>query len=324
MLIREQLSEHMPWIVACLVVTVLAVAWFVVACIGQAAYPSGSSLPGFTFGVAGGAICFFEFLLWPRKKVRTWRIGRTQAWMRAHIWLGLLAVPLLVLHTGFRWGGTLSTVLMVLFLAVVASGIWGLVLQQFLPRIMLTDIPAETIYSQIDRVVNHFADEADRLVLATCGPEVGPDGEIIQSATTNKTDAPAQFLLVGAIRAAGGVQGKVLATRAPSAPVPNSESLRGFFRNAVKPYLLAGHASGSALVNPTRAAGIFQEMRTRVPPAAHEIVAALEDLCGQRRQLDHQSRLHCWLHSWLWVHLPLSVSLILLMGVHIFVALKYM
>src|SRR5437016_6235342 len=74
-LIRNQWSEHVPWIAACLIVTALSICWFALACVGQSAYPSGSSLPGFTFGVIGGAICLFEFLLWPRKKLRTWRIG---------------------------------------------------------------------------------------------------------------------------------------------------------------------------------------------------------------------------------------------------------
>src|SRR5438105_3235459 len=53
-LIRNQLSEHLPWLVACLVVTAISGAWFALACAGQAAYPSGSSFPGFTFGVLGG------------------------------------------------------------------------------------------------------------------------------------------------------------------------------------------------------------------------------------------------------------------------------
>lgn len=324
MLIRNNLSEHLPWIVACLVVSALAIVWFIMACVGEAAFPSGSSLPGFTFGVAGGAICFFEFLLWPRKKLRTMRIGRTQAWMRAHIWLGLLAVPLLVLHTGFRWGGPLSTVLMVLFLVVVASGVWGLVLQQFLPRMLLQDVPAETIYSQIDRVVHQYTEEADRLVLATCGPEVGPNGEVMRPDAAREEPAPSPVLVVGAVRSAGSVQGRVLLTRAPTAPVPNSEALRHFFRDAVKPYLVAGAASGSALADPTRSASVFEEVRTRVPPAAHGAVAALADLCGQRRQFDVQARVHFWLHNWLCVHLPLSAALIVLMFVHVFKALKYM
>src|SRR5437879_5500895 len=126
--------------------------WYFWSSAGRADWPGGSSIPGFTFGIVGGLICIFELLLWWRKKVRTWRIGRTQVWLRAHIWLGLLSVPLLVYHSGFRLGGTLSTVLMVLLFVVVASGIWGLVLQQVIPRRMLDEIPAETIYGQIDRL----------------------------------------------------------------------------------------------------------------------------------------------------------------------------
>jgi hypothetical protein len=33
--------------------------------------------------------------------------------------------------------------------------------------------------------------------------------------------------------------------------------------------------------------------------------------------------MHGWLHSWLCIHVPLSVALVGLMFVHIFVALKY-
>jgi len=132
-------------------------------------WPGGSSLPGLIFGVLGGAIILFEFLLWFRKKVRVWRIGRAQTWLRAHIWLGLLCVPLLIYHSGFRLGGSLSTVLMILLLIVILSGIWGLFLQQILPTRMLEQIPAETIFSQIDRLSEQLSTEARQLVQATCG-----------------------------------------------------------------------------------------------------------------------------------------------------------
>lgn len=322
---RRSFSQHVPWIVACLVVAAVAILWFTVAALRESTLPGGGSWPGFTFGVAGGLICLFEFLLWPRKWKRSWRVGRVQTWMRAHIWLGLLAVPLLVLHSGFRFGGPLSTTLMILFLVVILSGIYGLVLQQFLPTKMMQEVSAETIYSQIDRLLGQYAEEADRLVMATCGPEVGPEGEIIRGPEApNEDEGPSQFLVVGAVRAAGGVQGKVLLTRAPKAPVANSEALRIFFRDAVRPFLLTDNPSSSPLNNPTGSDGIFQEVRTRTPPAAHEPLAALEDLCRQRRQLDEQARLHWWLHSWLWVHLPLSAALIVLMFVHVFVTLKYL
>ena len=322
---RPNFRLHLPWVVASLAVAVLSAVWYVVAFLAAGSWqarPGGSSLPGFTFGVLGGLICVFEFLLWPRKKKRAWRLGRVQVWMRAHVWLGLLSVPLLVFHSGFRWGGTLSAVLMVSFLVVIASGVWGLVVQQFLPRRMLDGVPAETIYSQINHILGLTIREADRLVLATCGPEEGGNG-YTPAEKVDLADVRATHRVVGAVRSAGRVQGVVLQTVAPAAPVPDADYLRVFYRGSVRPFLEHGAAAGSVLAAGPRAAAAFRDVRTRVNPAAHGAVAALEDFCEQRRQLDRQALIHVWLHCWLWVHLPLSVALVLLMFVHTYVALKY-
>jgi hypothetical protein len=319
---RHHLSPHIPWLVLTLLLTAAASAWFFAAGSGSPYWPSGSSWPGFTFGVLGGVLILFEMLLWWRKQVRTWRIGRVQAWMRAHIWLGLLTVPLLVYHSGFRLGGPLSTVLMVLFLIVIASGIWGLILQNVLPRRLLEDVPAETIYSQIHYVVDQLGREAERLVDATCGPaEHAAPQALAMPAAGAAAGTP--YLTVGAVRSAGRVQGKVLQTRVPATPVPGAEPLRAFFQGSVVPFLRMGSAARSPLQSATRAAGLFRDLRTKLPPAAHESVDTLESLCEQRRQLASQARVHFWLHNWLWLHLPLSVALVVLMFVHVFVAMKY-
>jgi hypothetical protein len=318
---RRHLTPHLPWILFAAAATVAASVWFFTAGLAAPHWPSGSSWPGFTFGVLGGALILFEMLLWWRKRVRTWRIGRAQVWMRAHIWLGLLTVPLLVYHTGFRLGGPLSTVLMVLFLVVIVSGIWGLILQNMLPYRMLDEVPAETIYSQIDYVVNQMGKEAERLVLATCGPEEG-NGETEFESPAAKREA-ATYLTVGAVRSAGRVQGKVLETLVPATAVAEAEPLRAFFHGQIAPYLRRGAASRSPLHYANKSATLFQDLRTKLPRSAHEAVGALENLCDQRRQLEKQARMHFWLHSWLWLHLPLSVALVALMFVHVFVAMKY-
>ena len=319
---RENWRLHRGWVLATAAATALAVAWYAGEAVRSESWPGGSSLPGFTFGALGGIVILFELLLYFRKKVRAWRLGRAQVWMRAHIWLGLLCLPLLVLHSGFRLGGTLSAVLMVLLVVVIASGIWGLALQQFLPSRLLNEVPAETIYSQMDYVVGQLTEEASRLVRGVCGPA---EGEEAAAADDRDAAQPAGvgFLVVGAVRTAGHVRGRVLATEAAAAPVAGSEPLREFFLQTVKPFLADGAASGSPLRLPKRAAVMFDGLRTRVDPAAHAAVAALEDLCEQRRQLDHQARLHGWLHNWLWVHLPLSVALVVLMAIHAWAALRY-
>jgi hypothetical protein len=318
---RETWHQHRPWVLFVVAATVGATVWYVAEFLLARPWPGGASRPGLTFGILGGLIILFEAFLWVRKKIRAWRIGRAQVWLRAHIWLGLLCVPLLLYHSGFRWGGALSTVLLVLLLVVVASGVWGLLLQQFLPTRMLLDVPAETIYSQIDRVSEQLEDEARRLVLAVCGPS--PADAVAGMEQRAGYAASGSHLVVGAVRSAGRVQGKVLETRVPEEPVHGSEPLRTFYQSTIKPFLLHGAASGSPLSSPTKADGFFQDLRTHLDPAAHGVVDALEGLCDQRRQFDTEARLQFWLHNWLWVHLPLSAALVLLMFVHIFVALKY-
>lgn len=317
---RPNWPSHRPWLLLFVLGSLGSIAWFAWESLGAAEWPGGSSLPGFTFGVAGGLIILFEFLLWFRKKVRVWRIGKAQTWLRAHIWLGLLCLPLLVLHSGLRFGGILSTMLMVLLVIVIASGIWGLYLQNLLPKRMLEEIPAETIYSQIDVLAAQLLAEADRLVSATCGTRAEASACVTADGSPHQETGP---MTVGAVRSVGSVQGKVLGTRVLPTAIPEAEPLADFYREEIAPFLRQGTPGNPRLASASKAAILFQDIRTRIPPAAHEIVVVLASFCEQRRQWDYQARLHFWLHSWLWVHFPLSVALVVLMAVHFFVTLKY-
>lgn len=344
---REQWRGHLPWAVGSAVATAAAAAWYGLEVARTGRWITGGSTPGYILGVAGGGIILFEMLLWVRKKLRTMRIGRVKGWMVAHIWLGLLCFPLLLLHSGFYLGGPLSQALLVLLTIVVASGVWGLVLQNILPKRMLQDIPAETIHSEIPHVVRLSLNEAERLVLEACGPR---PGDLPQAA--EELDAagrtPSRFLTVGAVRTAGHVQGKVVETRVPKPPVPGAEPLRDFFEGYLRPYLEEltepelepggrdgrGRGNGrprrqgrgvvdAPFATPQRSAALFEDLRLKVPPEARDATDALERIADQRRQLGRQLRLHVWLHNWLLVHLPLSVALTVLMVIHAIQATRY-
>ena len=97
---------------------------------------------------------------------------------------------------------------------------------------------------------------------------------------------------------------------------------------ALRRPLALGQRPGPAAANQTERELMDRFLRLSdlcraLDPRAHEAVAALENLCDQRRQFDHQAKLHCRLHNWLWVHLPLSLALIILMFVHIYKTLQY-
>src|SRR5260370_14669390 len=124
---------------------------------------------GFVFGVIGFGFMIFSALLGARKRVPTWRIGRAQAWMRGHLWLGFLALPMILFHGGFHFGGTLTRVLMWLLIITVLSGVFGAALQHYVPRAMTSDVPLETIYDEIAHVRSLLREEADRTVESICG-----------------------------------------------------------------------------------------------------------------------------------------------------------
>lgn len=318
---RRNLSLHRPWIIFVVVVAVAAAVWHFIERGKLGEWPGGGSLSGFAFGVAGGLICLFEFALWIKKKpkLRNLRIGRAQTWLRAHIWLGLLSVPLLLMHSGWRLGGTLSSWVMVLFLVVIATGVIGLILQQILPKLMLDQVPAETIYSQIDHQVDLLIEGAQQWIDAAHGGH-GParDGAA--------RPVEESYVVSNAVRTAGRVQGKVLEARVPALDLdpPEAETLQAFFDRTLVPYLREGQSLRSPLSGKQRADEVFRELRGRLSSKAEPVVDALERASHQRRQYDQQSTLHFWLHSWLWLHFPLSVALIVLMLAHAFYALWYL
>ncbi len=103
---RESWKNHRSWCAGVVIATFLALAWYVAYGLwwGPWNWPGGASPPGFTFGLLGGAIILFEMLLWPRKSLwRGWRLLPTKTWMIAHLWLGLFALPLLLLHGSFHF-----------------------------------------------------------------------------------------------------------------------------------------------------------------------------------------------------------------------------
>jgi hypothetical protein len=304
---------HRGWIVGCLIALLIATAIYIPYARASLHGPTGGSVLGLTYGILGFALMIFAGLLGARRKVPMWRLGRAATWMRGHIWLGLLSLPLILFHGGFHFGGAVTYTLMILFIVVVVSGILGLLLQQVLPRLMLTRVPLETVYEQIDPVVEQLREEADELVAAAAGPlPVGTP----RTAEVRRAGG-------GADERMGQPRSSPRAAPVALAPTPESTLLRDAYLRDIRPFLDPAHRRNGVLDTAATSTTLFREMRTALPPLLHETVAELESICEERRQLADQKRLHHWLHGWLLVHVPLSLALLLLGAVHAVIALRY-
>jgi hypothetical protein len=288
-------ATHRPWLAISAGILAAATLLYAFFYTPSALGSQGGTPLGLFFGVAGFAFMIFAALLGARKKVPVWRVGRAQTWMRGHLWLGLLALPLILFHAGFRFGGALTTVVMVLLIVVVASGVFGAALQHYLPAVMTREVPMETIYEQIDSVRAQLLAEADERIAAVCG-------------STRRQEEFAG----GAADSGAAV---ALTTRA--------DALADFYARHMRPFLEHPAARGHALADADQARGAFVELRALVPPELHEAVGDLDNLCEEERQLTRQAGLHHWLHVWLLLHVPLSLALLLLSAVHAILALRY-
>jgi len=289
----------------------------------------GGSTIGLLFGSIGFASMLFAAFLGARKRVPTWRIGRAQAWMRGHLWLGFLALPMILFHSGFHFGGQLTRVLMWLLIITVFSGVFGAALQHFVPRTMTFDVPLETIYDEIGHVRFLLREEADRAVESICG-SLGltkasiEEGQRAGGFTALRTMAASAVPLRTSAAVSAGASAAVAA--APEIILLSEEEsapLRRFYVQEMRPFLENPKQRGQRLSDAQKAANAFAGLRTLLPAAGHAALEDLSEICDEARQLRRQERLHHWLHDWLLLHIPLSLALILLGAVHAVMALRY-
>jgi hypothetical protein len=487
--------RHVPWLVFVCLATIAACLLYV-GNFYPDRMPAGIRLPpsllqapsdhrsvggtplGLTFGAISLGIFVFAALLSLRKKIPLWRIGTVQRWLRAHIWLTFLTIPLVILHSGFRLGGPMTMLLMALYAVVMVSGIYGLVLQHLMPALMKERLPAETVFEQIPHIRAQLHAAAEKMrdsfkpaplkkpdagapapnaakavtvgsaVMAstkgelstpaaraksatgstvTAAPVVAaatiisaapaaraaaeepcppapnpsaanaaatpsplkaetigtptarvqsePPGIPVPRAAVPPGDEPSPTPPVVPVPANPGVAAEgslpkppriIMPTARPAEPSgavkpaepasppkpaapaaakpatsaavkpaapakatpppgdPASETiLIEFIERQILPYLGAHRGEKYRLNNPRFSEDTFRLVKLRVAETYRSRVEEIQAWCDERRMLDLQTRLHHWLHGWLFIHVPFSFLLLMLTIWHAYVTLFY-
>jgi hypothetical protein len=260
----------------------------------------GATPLGIVLGSVALAIFVFAALLGARKKKPLWRIGHPQLWLKAHIWLTILTIPLVLFHSGFRLGGPMTMLLAGVYTIVMGSGFFGLALQQFMPSLMRARLPEEVVFEQIPYIRSLLVSSAEKL-RADLLPK--PEAAAKQAAAT-----------AGAAAAASSETASAkAATAAPAKDTePFEETLIGYLDTTVIPYLKTSNPGRSGLAVQANSDSAFRLLKVNVPEKFHANVDDMQQWCDSRRTLDLQLKMHHWLHGWLLLHIPFSLALIIL------------
>jgi hypothetical protein len=302
-------ETHRKWFIGSVAALLLALAMYVPYSRSTPQGANGGTAAGLTYGSIASAFMLFAGLLGARKKVPVWRVGRAQAWMRGHLWLGFISFPLILFHSGFHFGVGLTKALMWLFVVVLASGLVGAVLQHFMPRLTTQRVALETIYEQIGSVRSQLVAEAQTLIEEASSALAGS----VSQATEQQRAAAASAGTIGGLTVASGMQVDEGA----------GVQLQEFFRREMEPYIAKGGANGQTLADRQQSQAMFQQLRLLMPLNLHPAIDDLENICEEKRELDVQTQYHRILHAWLLVHIPASYALLVLGAVHAVMALRY-
>lgn len=294
-------NTHKPWALATGALFLISTVAYILYVMRTPGGARGGTAMGLTFGIVGYGMMLYAGFLGARKKVPIWRLGRTSTWMRGHLWLGLFSLILILFHGGFAFRGPLTAVLMALFFVVIASGLVGAAIQHYVPRMMVSRVPMETIYEEIPHVRHQLCTEADQLVATVTGPL---DGSAPKEAETPGQQPAAVATLV-------------------EIEQEDRAQFRDIYLRKIRPFLLDPESPSNEMANPRRSAEVFNSLRTMLVTPVHGVLDDLENICEEEHQLIRQIRIYQWLHGWLLVHVPLSIVLLVLGGLHAIMALRY-
>jgi hypothetical protein len=125
-------------------------------------YMHGGSTIGIAYGIAGSALILLLAAFGIRKRAYRSRFGTVEQWLQSHIWLGILAAVVLVLHTGFRFNDGIAVATLALVGVVVLSGIAGAILYASVPR-LLTEVESNLSLDEINDQLNQLGRSMARI-----------------------------------------------------------------------------------------------------------------------------------------------------------------
>ena len=153
---------RLRWLKVAVVLNLAAMAafWWVFVYSGTRLEHAGGTWLGYTLGTIGALIILWLTMIGIRKRAMTSGHWSLKAWVSAHVYLGLSLIITVTLHTGFQFGLNIHTAAYLLMLAVIGSGIMGVIAYIYLP-VRLSDVRGELTKKQMIEVLHSL----DRRIL---------------------------------------------------------------------------------------------------------------------------------------------------------------
>lgn len=268
---------------------------------------SGNTWLGYTLGTLGALLIVWLTWFGVRKRQFANGPGTAQAWASAHVYLGLSLVVIATLHTGFQLGWNVHTLAYALMLLVIGTGIYGVLVYAVLPgqitinRRKLDPKSMQVEIKRLDesavRLAQKIDAETQQLVAKSVG-RVQIGGNWWQQ-LTGRYQVPAEIGALGTLLKRKGTE---LMSGTGRRPLVQDNDNRTLFQVADR---------------------MFDAGRD----AKSEELQKLLNIIAQRKalvdRLNRDITLRARMYVWLYLHVPLSVALLVALAAHILSVFLY-
>ncbi|CAN4275551.1 hypothetical protein MCECM63_01566 [Methylophilaceae bacterium] len=259
----------------------------------------GGTWLGYTLGSVGAIIIFWLMFFGLRKRAYKSNLGSVRGWLSAHVYLGLSLIVVATLHAAFHFGWNIHTLSYILTIAVVLSGLWGIVIYLRNPILMSNLLNGKTlgqcgealleIDAQSIKIAKNFSPTIQELIVSSA------EGPVFEHFWNRYFGKHPQCMTTKAV---------ILLTEQYSQIKTQTQDL---YTGAVNPSE-ANTKSGATLNLPALQEELFTlQLRRQL----------------QLGQIREYLRLKGWAEVWLIFHVPLSFGLLAALVAHIFSVFFY-
>lgn len=274
-----------------LMVIGISIALYVSQWWGASQPPNGGTWQGYVLGTIAALLIAWLAALGVRKRRYTSTVGTVQGWTSAHVYLGSSLLVVATLHCAVQFGWNVHTLAYLLMCLVIFSGFYGLYVYMHFPGRMATNRVDKDRISWLQELED--LDDRIRDVVQRC-------------------DAKLQAMSLSALELTrlGGT---------------TWQQLSGSDRS-----LIQADEGGGPRPNPEQVV-ILETLARRIPDARKtseaEVLNELLALFGRRQVIlqvvRRDIRYSGLLRIWLYLHIPLTVGLLVALLIHIFSVFIY-
>lgn len=158
------------WLIGFTVVCLVCLAIYAAGNVFALADPA--SPLGMAYGIAAAAVSVAVVAYGGRRRAQRIRsLGRTWYYLEVHVYGGALFLLLMFMHSSFRAPqGVLTWWLWVTSLFLTASGLFGLVLQKWIPTLLSSGLSVEVHLARIPDLIVEMRERAEALLESAAEP----------------------------------------------------------------------------------------------------------------------------------------------------------